>query len=71
MSRWLEPLEERKVSAGHWHIEGYCAVRMGHSWSIKRLTGCQGEGTDNPRECARWRSSLTMVRDMIRAERFN
>ena len=46
-------------------MEGYCAVRMGRTWSIK-TAGCQAEGTDDPRETAIWRSSLAGVRDAIR-----
>lgn len=62
---WISPLEGKRVESGHWHIEGFCAVKMGRLWSIKQ-EGCQGRGTDNPNEAARYRSSLAMVEDAIR-----
>jgi len=54
-----------KLSTGHWHIEGWCAYRMGRTWSVKRH-GCQADGTDDAREQGVYRSSLDMVRDFIR-----
>jgi hypothetical protein len=67
---WLRPLEQQNLGTGHWHIEGYCAHRMGRTWGVK-FAGCQAEGTDDPAELAMYRSSLAMARDAIRARIFN
>lgn len=67
MNEFLYGLEEAKIRAGHWHIEGRCALRMGHTWSVKH-TGCQAEGSDDPKESAIYRSSLDMVRDAIKED---
>ena len=67
---WTQALESRCVAAGHWHIEGRCALRMGRTWSVKR-EGCQADGTDSASEGATYRSSLAMVRDAIRIQIFN
>jgi len=70
MSKWIEDIEENRYSAGHYHLEGYCAYKMGRTWAVK-LRGCQAEGTDDPRETAVWRTSLNMVRDYIRTQLYN
>lgn len=57
-------LEERKQGAGHWHIEGFCALLAGRTWIVKR-TGCQADGNDEPNENPAYRASLAMVRDYI------
>jgi hypothetical protein len=57
-------MEERKRGAGHYHIEGFCALKAGRTWSVKR-EGCQADGTDDPNELAHYSSSLAMVRDYI------
>lgn len=68
MPTWLDVgmtnFEERKIAVGHHHIEGYCAVRSGRTWTVKR-EGCQMQGTDNPCELAHYSSSLDMVRNYI------
>jgi hypothetical protein len=63
----VRQLEEKRIGAGHWHIEGYCTVRMGRTWSTK-FEGCQANGSDNPAEQAAWNTSLRMVRDYIRVK---
>ena len=63
----FQPLEEKRQGAGHWHIEGYCAVREGRTWAVKR-EGCMAQGTDNIREFPAYRTSLNMVRDYIRVQ---
>ena len=62
---WLVPLEQSCKAGGHWHIEGYCVLRMGRTWSTK-LAGCQAEGTDDPNEPTSYTPSLNGARELIR-----
>lgn len=57
-------LGERKIAAGHYHVEGFCALKAGRTWVVKR-EGCQAKGTDKPSEQAHYSTSLQMVRDYI------
>jgi hypothetical protein len=59
-------MEQAKRGPGHWHIEGYCACKMGRIWAVQELSPvCIGQGGGDPTLPVVYRSSLSMVRDFI------